>query len=90
MLNAIIRFSLRYRMLVVALSLTVMVYGSYLATTLPNSWPIPSSAAIPLLTLYLFVLAGGRLIRLRVERRATDQWGEEWERAAARWGRRTG
>ncbi|WP_427924205.1 Rv1733c family protein [Streptomyces sp. cg40] len=38
----------------------------------------------------LFVLAGGRLIRLRVERRATDQWGEEWERAAARWGRRTG
>ncbi|MFE2422974.1 hypothetical protein [Streptomyces hokutonensis] len=38
----------------------------------------------------LFVLAGGRLIRLRVERRATDQWGEEWERTAARWGRRTG
>ncbi|MFI6409876.1 hypothetical protein [Streptomyces sp. NPDC050548] len=38
----------------------------------------------------LFVLAGGRLIRLRVERRATDQWGEEWERADARWGRRTG
>ncbi|MFN0020608.1 MAG: efflux RND transporter permease subunit [Pirellulaceae bacterium] len=35
MLNAIIRLSLRYRMLVVALSLTVMVYGSYLATTLP-------------------------------------------------------
>ena len=35
MLNAIIRFSLRYRMLVVALSLTVMVYGSSLASTLP-------------------------------------------------------
>lgn len=38
----------------------------------------------------LFVLAGGRLIRLRVERRATDRWGEEWEQAGARWGRRTG
>ncbi|WP_406464736.1 hypothetical protein OH768_52740 [Streptomyces sp. NBC_01622] len=38
----------------------------------------------------LFVLAGGRLIRLRVERRATEQWGEEWERTGARWGRRTG
>jgi hypothetical protein len=38
----------------------------------------------------LFVLAGGRLIRLRVERRATDRWGEEWERTGARWGRRTG
>ncbi|MFF4733009.1 hypothetical protein ACFY3M_48890 [Streptomyces mirabilis] len=38
----------------------------------------------------LFVLAGGRLIRLRVERRATEQWGEEWEQTGARWGRRTG
>ncbi|MFJ6898065.1 hypothetical protein [Streptomyces hokutonensis] len=38
----------------------------------------------------LFVLAGGRLIRLRVERRATDLWGEEWELTGARWGRRTG
>jgi len=38
----------------------------------------------------LFVLAGGRLIRLRVERRATERWGEEWERTGARWGRRTG
>src|SRR5215213_2489820 len=35
MLNAVIRFSLRYRMLIVVLSLTLMVYGSYLATTLP-------------------------------------------------------
>src|SRR6478609_1954740 len=35
MLNAVIRFSLRYRMLVVVLSLTLLVYGSYLATTLP-------------------------------------------------------
>ena len=35
MLNAVIRFSLRYRLLVVVLSLTLLVYGSYLATTLP-------------------------------------------------------
>jgi HME family heavy-metal exporter len=35
MLNALIRFSLRYRMLIVVLSVTLMVYGSYLATTLP-------------------------------------------------------
>ncbi|MFO0903137.1 MAG: efflux RND transporter permease subunit [Pirellulales bacterium] len=35
MLNAVIRFSLRYRMLVVMLSLTLLVYGSYLATTMP-------------------------------------------------------
>ena len=32
MLNAVIRFSLRYRMLVVVISLTLLVYGSYLAT----------------------------------------------------------
>ncbi|MFI6463070.1 hypothetical protein [Streptomyces sp. NPDC050538] len=38
----------------------------------------------------LFVLAGGYLIRLRVERRATEGWGEEWERTGDRWGRRTG
>jgi hypothetical protein len=38
----------------------------------------------------LFVLAGGRLIRLRVERGATDRWGEEWDRTGARRGRRTG
>src|SRR3990170_3573207 len=35
MLNAVIRFALSYRMLVVVLSLTLLVYGSYLATTLP-------------------------------------------------------
>jgi CzcA family heavy metal efflux pump len=35
MLNAIIRFSLRYRLLIVVISLTMLVYGSYLATTLP-------------------------------------------------------
>ncbi len=35
MLNAIIRLALRYRLLVVVLSLTLMVYGSYLATTMP-------------------------------------------------------
>ncbi len=35
MLNAVIRFSLRYRMLVVIMSLALMGYGSYLATTLP-------------------------------------------------------
>ncbi len=35
MLNAIIRFALRYRMLVVVMSLALLVYGSYLASTLP-------------------------------------------------------
>ena len=35
MLNAVIRFSLQYRLLVVVMSLTLLVYGSYLATTLP-------------------------------------------------------
>src|SRR6187401_578548 len=35
MLNALIRLSLRYRMLVVVLCMTLMFYGSYLATTLP-------------------------------------------------------
>ncbi len=35
MLNAVIRFALRYRMLVVVVSLALLVYGSYLATTLP-------------------------------------------------------
>ena len=35
MLNAVIRFALHYRMLVVVVSLALLVYGSYLATTLP-------------------------------------------------------
>ena len=35
MLNAVIRFALRYRMLVVVISLTLLVYGGYSATTLP-------------------------------------------------------
>ena len=35
MFNAVIRFALRYRMLVVLLALTLLAYGSYLATTLP-------------------------------------------------------
>lgn len=35
MLNAVIRFALRYRMLVVILSLALLVYGTYLASTMP-------------------------------------------------------
>lgn len=35
MLDAVIRFSLRYRFLVVIVSLILLVYGSYLATTMP-------------------------------------------------------
>lgn len=35
MLNAVIRFSLRYRMLIVVISLAMLGYGSYLATQLP-------------------------------------------------------
>src|SRR5688572_4993697 len=35
MLNAVIRFALRYRMLVVVMSLALMGYGSYLATEMP-------------------------------------------------------
>ncbi|WP_390896875.1 efflux RND transporter permease subunit [Rubinisphaera margarita] len=35
MLNAIIRFSLHYRMLILVISMAVLVYGSYLATQMP-------------------------------------------------------
>ena len=35
MLNLVIRFSLRYRMLVLVISMAMMVYGSYLATQMP-------------------------------------------------------
>src|SRR5207245_2629982 len=35
MLNGVIRFALRYRLLVVVLSLVVLGYGGYVATTLP-------------------------------------------------------
>lgn len=35
MLDAVIRFSLRYRFLVVIVSLILLVYGSYLTTTMP-------------------------------------------------------
>ncbi|APZ96442.1 efflux RND transporter permease subunit [Fuerstiella marisgermanici] len=35
MLNAIIRFALRYRMLVLVISIVMLVYGSYLATQMP-------------------------------------------------------
>ncbi|MEX1230223.1 MAG: efflux RND transporter permease subunit [Planctomycetaceae bacterium] len=35
MLNAVIRFALRYRMLVVVISLALLGYGSYLATLMP-------------------------------------------------------
>ena len=35
MLNAIIRFALRYRMLVLVMSVVMLVYGSYLATQMP-------------------------------------------------------
>ncbi|MFF4359982.1 hypothetical protein [Streptomyces sp. NPDC001604] len=38
----------------------------------------------------LTVLGGGRLVRLRVQRRATEQWGAEWERVGREWGHRTG
>jgi len=35
MLNAVIRFSLRYRMLIVMISLAMLGYGTYLAATMP-------------------------------------------------------
>ncbi|MGP4047660.1 Rv1733c family protein [Streptomyces sp. 2A115] len=38
----------------------------------------------------LVILAGGRVVRLRIERRATGLWGEEWDRIGPQWGRKTG
>ncbi len=35
MLNSVIRFALRYRMLVLVISMALMVYGAYLATQMP-------------------------------------------------------
>ena len=44
MLDAVIRFSLRYRFLVVVISLILLVYGSYLATrngsAAENEWNV--------------------------------------------------
>lgn len=37
----------------------------------------------------LVVLAGGRMVRLRIERRATESWGAEWDRVEPRWRRKT-
>ncbi|MGW3288772.1 Rv1733c family protein [Streptomyces sp. NPDC001002] len=36
------------------------------------------------------VLVGGHLVRLRVQRRATERWGAEWERVSRHWGHTTG
>ncbi|MEW2567299.1 hypothetical protein [Streptomyces sp. NPDC047070] len=38
----------------------------------------------------LVILAAGRVVRRRVEHRATERWGEEWAQVGPRWGRRTG
>ncbi|MFE1794876.1 hypothetical protein ACFW9L_01775 [Streptomyces sp. NPDC059517] len=38
----------------------------------------------------LVILAAGRVVRLGIEHRATERWGEEWARVGPRWGRRTG
>ncbi|MGW3095234.1 Rv1733c family protein [Streptomyces sp. NPDC001102] len=38
----------------------------------------------------LTALAGGRLVRLRVQRRATEAWGAAWERIDGRWGHTAG
>ncbi|GGJ06778.1 Rv1733c family protein [Streptomyces brasiliensis] len=37
----------------------------------------------------LLVMTGGRVVRLRVERRATEQWGVEWDRVGRQQGPRT-
>jgi hypothetical protein len=42
------------------------------------------------MTAGLLALVGGRLVRLRVQRRATEAWGTEWERIDGRWGHTTG
>jgi hypothetical protein len=36
------------------------------------------------------VLVGGCLVRLRVQRRATEKWGVEWEQVGRHWGHTTG
>ncbi|MDQ0946901.1 hypothetical protein QFZ24_000824 [Streptomyces phaeochromogenes] len=38
----------------------------------------------------LVILVGGLTVRLRVERRATERWGEEWDLVGPQWGRKTG
>ncbi|MGW9028601.1 Rv1733c family protein [Streptomyces sp. NPDC055722] len=37
----------------------------------------------------MLVLAGGRMMRLRIERRATEQWAVEWDQVGPQWGRKT-
>ncbi|MFF7144498.1 Rv1733c family protein [Streptomyces nodosus] len=37
----------------------------------------------------LVILAGGCAVRLRIERRAVEQWGAEWERVGPQWRRTT-
>jgi len=38
----------------------------------------------------LVILVGGYAVRLRVEQRATEEWGEEWDRVGPQWGRKAG
>ena len=42
------------------------------------------------LTAGLTVLGAGALARLRIQRRATERWGAEWERVGRQWGHTTG
>ncbi|MED7827264.1 Rv1733c family protein [Streptomyces chiangmaiensis] len=37
----------------------------------------------------LLVLAGGRMMCLRIERRATEQWAVEWDQVGPQWVRKT-
>lgn len=37
---------------------------------------------------YFLILVGGLTVRLRVERRATERWGEEWNLMGPQWGRK--